>query len=508
MLGAMTQPHSYMIAGPAGELAVHDWVPDDPDVRRSPVLLAHPTGFHGLVWAPVADLLVAAGRHVWSFDFRGHGDSDAPDPESGAYSWDGFASDALAVAALPFASRFRWPHLPAANRDHKTRLPFYAWFDLLARLFASLPSLAASETELGFIDLAGFRAFNNAHGQDAGDSVLAAFAGELARIEAAAAIRDGGDEFLVVGAPSRPPLAPDLEAFLVSWKAAFHACFGADVPGVAPRIVVGHSTGAELRALRQRLGRAITRLKDLATIPDIGVLVSAVYGDTEVRSDAVQEFSLNPDSPGEFDANGDGEISEDESDLLGLCCTSFGTRIQTKKRSAVTAALEWKPTDTVHLTLDGLFTRLDAPTVGYHESYYVEDSILDDIGTHRWSDVTIRDHWVTDMTVAELVPELSTITEHRVVDTAQFGWNAVWQATEQLSFNFDAYRSKSDRDSGGKDTWVVSGIAGSHVGHVHMNNNGLPDISVTLEDGRDYATALQNGELVVPDQLARSTNHG
>ncbi len=98
MLGAMTQPHSYMIAGPAGELAVHDWAPDDPDPRRSPVLLAHPTGFHGLVWAPVADLLVAAGRHVWSFDFRGHGDSDAPDPESGAYSWDGFASDALAVA--------------------------------------------------------------------------------------------------------------------------------------------------------------------------------------------------------------------------------------------------------------------------------------------------------------------------------------------------------------------------------------------------------------------------
>ena len=28
-----------------------------------------------------------------------------------------------------------------------------------------------------------------------------------------------------------------------------------------------------------------------------------------------------------------------------------------------------------------------------------------------------------------------------------------------------------------------------------MNNNGLPDISVTLEDGRDYATALENGEL-------------
>ena len=47
------------------------------------------------------------------------------------------------------------------------------------------------------------------------------------------------------------------------------------------------------------------------------------------------------------------------------------------------------------MTVDGMFTRLDAPTVGYHQSYYVEDSILDeDSGTHRWSDVSIRDHWV------------------------------------------------------------------------------------------------------------------
>jgi TonB-dependent receptor len=227
----------------------------------------------------------------------------------------------------------------------------------------------------------------------------------------------------------------------------------------------------------------------------MGLMVTAVYQDSEVRSDAVHEFSINPDSPGEFDANGDGEISEDESDLLGLCCMSFGARIQQKKRTGVTAVWQWQATDSLTMSVDGMFTRLNAPTVGYHQSYYVEDSILDDVGTHRWSDVTIRDHWVTDMTVAELVPELSTITEHRVVDTTQFGLNAAWQATERLSFNFDGYRSKSDRDSGGKDTWVVSGIAGSHTGRVHMNNHAVPDISVTLEDGRDYATALENGEL-------------
>jgi iron complex outermembrane recepter protein len=228
----------------------------------------------------------------------------------------------------------------------------------------------------------------------------------------------------------------------------------------------------------------------------MGLMVTAVHQDTEVRSDAVHEFFINPDAPGEFDADGDGDISAAESSLLGLCCVSFGARIQQKERSGVTATWQWDVADNFRMTVDGLFTRLNAPTVGYHQSFYVEDSILDeDTGTHRWSDVSITDHWVDGMTVAELVPEISTITEHRVVDTSQLGWNGRWQATDRLTFDFDAYTSRADRDSGGKDTWVVSGIGGSHVGRVDMNANGVPDISVQLDDGRDLATALANGDL-------------
>lgn len=71
-------------------LAVHDWGGSGPVA-----LLAHPTGFHGVSWAPVTSLLLAAGFHPFSFDFRGHGDSErAPS----GYAWDGFASDVAAVA--------------------------------------------------------------------------------------------------------------------------------------------------------------------------------------------------------------------------------------------------------------------------------------------------------------------------------------------------------------------------------------------------------------------------
>jgi pimeloyl-ACP methyl ester carboxylesterase len=70
-------------------IAVHDWGGDG-----AAMLLVHATGFHGKVWAPVARRLIAAGYHAWSFDVRGHGDSDAPEID---YQWEGFATDVLAV---------------------------------------------------------------------------------------------------------------------------------------------------------------------------------------------------------------------------------------------------------------------------------------------------------------------------------------------------------------------------------------------------------------------------
>ena len=90
-------PRSHPIDGPTGPLVVHEWHGAERGRDTPATLLAHPTGFHGRVWAPVAERLVAAGRRVWSFDFRGHGDSNAPDPGRDPYRWAGFAADARAV---------------------------------------------------------------------------------------------------------------------------------------------------------------------------------------------------------------------------------------------------------------------------------------------------------------------------------------------------------------------------------------------------------------------------
>jgi pimeloyl-ACP methyl ester carboxylesterase len=86
---ASSPPRAAHVDADGLTLVVHDW-----GGSGAPVLLAHPTGFHGRVWAPVARTLVAAGHHVWSFDFRGHGDSDrSPD----GYRWAGFVDDVESI---------------------------------------------------------------------------------------------------------------------------------------------------------------------------------------------------------------------------------------------------------------------------------------------------------------------------------------------------------------------------------------------------------------------------
>ena len=69
-------------------LAVHDLGGDGP-----PLLLSHATGFHAMVWKPLA---AALGHrfHCWAVDYRGHGDASSP---ADAVAWEGYGEDALAV---------------------------------------------------------------------------------------------------------------------------------------------------------------------------------------------------------------------------------------------------------------------------------------------------------------------------------------------------------------------------------------------------------------------------
>lgn len=221
----------------------------------------------------------------------------------------------------------------------------------------------------------------------------------------------------------------------------------------------------------------------------MGVILGAVLSDREVRTDSLGYQTFNADSPGSFDVDGDGVLGPGEERLLGSCCISFGSVFEKKKRAALTGAFEWKVTPEFRMTFDALATRLDSPQVGYQQSYYLEHA------PGRWSDVVAKDGLITAMTVKDLVPEMSNVTTDRVVDTMQVGWKGEWKVSPDLRLVGDVYRSTSKRNSGGKDTFVVAGIGGANTGYYRANHGALPDIRVTLEDGRDLATELAAGRL-------------
>ena len=158
----------------------------------------------------------------------------------------------------PFAERFSWPAAPKTHSDRKTGQPRYEYLADFGRALRFVPSLARRPIDVAFCDLAGFGDYNEAFGQTAGDTVLAYFATSLATaVPGGRVIRDGGDEFIVVGPPTWSGLRAALDGFSGGWPDAFRARFGPDAGMVRPRFVGTTDVAAELLAVRDRLGREI-----------------------------------------------------------------------------------------------------------------------------------------------------------------------------------------------------------------------------------------------------------
>jgi hypothetical protein len=198
-----------------------------------------------------------------------------PRPELIGPEWPWLAEELLAFAEWsrrPFRERFRWPHVPAYTMDLKVRVPRYEAYLVDARLFERVPGLSAAPVEVGFLDMAGFGAWNSRHGQAAGDELLAHLTSELRTLPESRTIRDGGDEFLVVGAPQATGLEERLRALFARWATVSRERYP-DLPVVPLRAAVTVTRADGLRTARENLGRWIGEVKqDYPDPPPEGVV--------------------------------------------------------------------------------------------------------------------------------------------------------------------------------------------------------------------------------------------
>jgi GGDEF domain-containing protein len=189
--------------------------------------------------------------------------------------WPWVAGELLSFAAWsrrPFRERFRWPHVPPWMIDARVSVPRYEAYLVDARLFESIPGLAGAPVEIAFLDLADFGNWNTENGQAAGDELLAWLTTLLRTLPESRTIRDGGDEFLVIGAPQSTGLEGRMRQLFGRWAEASRT-IGPDLPVVPLRAAVTTARADSLREARDSLGKWIGVVKaDFPDPPQEGVI--------------------------------------------------------------------------------------------------------------------------------------------------------------------------------------------------------------------------------------------
>ena len=214
----------------------------------------------------------------------------------------------------------------------------------------------------------------------------------------------------------------------------------------------------------------------------LGFIVGVTHAKGNRRTDEMYDnyyFGVNDEIS--YDVNGDGEISEDETNLVMPGSYALGVYDSDFQRTGITSSLEWKPSDRFELTADYMFTRLQADATGYSQSFYMVD---ESASQNRLSNIVLDGNVVTAMDISDVTMEVVTLDDHRTVYTSMWGLNGAYDVTDSLKITADAYHSRSKRESGGKNTYVVAGAPGAHSGHFELNTGGLPDYIANWTEGR------------------------
>jgi TonB-dependent receptor len=241
----------------------------------------------------------------------------------------------------------------------------------------------------------------------------------------------------------------------------------------------------------------------------LGFVLGGVHSSDHVRTDSlnayhqniygptIYPFTANPGDPGSV------PLTATPSDI------TFGSIFDNKKRDALSGSLEWRPNSAFTLKVDGLWTHLDDPQIGYNQSYYF--AAPDSTGFYGdgapWADnVVVKNGVITSLSVNEFQPEIVNNTQNRKVDTYLYGLNASWRPTDRLSFAFDGYRSTASRPEGGQDTFVTAGLVNAQPTAVDILNftdlpHSLPSINVVVPPDQLGLTACPSGS-------ASTTNAG
>ncbi len=150
------------------------------------------------------------------------------------------------------------------------------------------------------------------------------------------------------------------------------------------------------------------------------------------------------------------------------------------KRTGAVAAIEYKPMDRLHMTLDLLYSK-------FKETQYlrgIEFPLKPEWSGNTAEDFTAADGFVTDVTLSNVAGVVRNDFNRRTADNFSAGLNNVFEVTDNMNLVVDASWSKADRTDFLLENYLGTGYAGSgprDTLQVTQNSDGTFDITPTID---------------------------
>ena len=205
----------------------------------------------------------------------------------------------------------------------------------------------------------------------------------------------------------------------------------------------------------------------------LGVVASFAYSDRKTQEDYIEVQGWQPEGPTGVGANGQPvgpSLINGSPTASGLGTSAltqatpgvvipqninFNRETAEYKRLTANATIQWRPIDSLTVTLDGLYSKYDQTTqdryfAGYFSPYYISpqvDSSDTVTSFYRPSTQFLANNPLLAANGVSASQNDNVSTEHNSNTYSDlFGLNVDWAPTDRLSLNFDAAKSTAHDD--------------------------------------------------------------
>lgn len=190
----------------------------------------------------------------------------------------------------------------------------------------------------------------------------------------------------------------------------------------------------------------------------LGVLVSASFQERKVRIDNanVSGYYKTTSVPGQGTVNMPQDFNQysDSED---------------RKRTTVNATIQYAPSDTLTLTVDGLYNRFKVESVANQIGHFYTPAGLSNVSLDSNNTVVGFNQDSTGHT------DYVARTFNRPTTLKAFGFNAAWKPSELIDVTFDSSYSQAKNNNGGNETFAVIGFNNPIT--VDGSGTGLPSLT-------------------------------